>query len=345
MKYGRVTAEPTSYAPKSEGLTRRPHFRVGAVVAVALLVAFGVWVYVRGSGGFSDEPAAVRAGAVPVTASVLSSLAGASSSPIYWTGPRSGFTYELTKTADGRIFIRYLPHGVPVGAVEPYLTVGTYPVARAFAVTSALASESGAIRVVVPGGGVGFYDTSRPTNVYLAFPGENSQIEVYDPAAAEARRLVVSGDIGRVSSPARSSTSVVNAATVGRLRALSVARRHAVYWAGPRPPARYELTRAPGGHIFVRYLSSGAKVGTEHPYLTIGTYPINDAYALTKTLSRDGSSVSVPIRGGGVAFYARARPTNVYVAYPGTNIQVEVYDPVARVARRLVAANRIVPVS
>ena len=46
----------------------------------------------------------------------------------------------------------------------------------------------------------------------------------------------------------------------------------------------------------------------------------------------------------GVAFYARARPTNVYLAYPGRNIQVEVYDPAAGAARRLVAANHIVPV-
>ena len=341
---GRVTAEPTSHAPKAERVTRRPQFRAGAVVAVALLIAFGVWIYVRGSGSSSPKPAPVRAGAVPVTPAVLSSLALSSSSPLYWAGPRSGFTYELTKTADGRVFIRYLPHGVPVGAVEPYLTVGTYPVADAFAVTSTLAHESGAIGVTVPGGGVGFYDTSRPTNVYLAFPGTSSQIEVYDPAAGEARRLVVSGEITRVSSAGGSSSTVATAASVQELRALAVARNHPIYWAGPRSAVTYELTRAPGGHVFVRYLPPGAKVGTDHPYLTIGTYPIDDAFAVTKALSNDVSSVRVAVGNGGVAFYARARPTNVYLAYPGRNIQVEVYDPAAGAARRLVAANHIVPV-
>ena len=250
----------------------------------------------------------------------------------------------MTKTADGRVFIRYLPHGVPVGAVEPYLTVGTYPVAHAFAVTSALANETGAIRVTVPGGGVGFYDTSRPTNVYLAFPGTDSQIEVYDPAAGEARRLVVSGELARVPAASGSSGTVATAASVQELRALSAARNHPVYWAGPRSAVTYELTRAPGGHVFVRYLPPAAKVGTDHPYLTIGTYPINDAFAATKALSKDASSVRVAVGNGGVAFYARARPTNVYLAYPGGNIQVEVYDPAAGAARRLVAANRIVPV-
>jgi hypothetical protein len=341
---GRVTAEPTSHAPKSERVTRRPQFRIGAVVAVALLIAFGVWVYVRSSGSSSNKPVPARAGAVPVTPTVLGSLAGASSSPIYWAGPRTGFTYELTKTADGRVFIRYLPHGVPVGAVEPYLTVGTYPIANAYAVTSTLASESGAIRVAVPDGGVGFYDTSRPTNVYLAFPGTNSQIEVYDPAAGEARRLVMSGEIARVASAGGSSGTVATTATLGRLRALSVARGHPIYWAGARPGVTYELTRAPGGHLFVRYLPPGAKVGTDHPYLTIGTYPVKSAFALTKALSKDASAVGIHVGNGGVGFYNRARPTNVYLAYPGSNLQVEVYDPAAGAARRLVAANRIVPV-
>ena len=198
--------------------------------------------------------------------------------------------------------------------------------------------------MTVPGGGVGFYDTSHPTNVYLAFPRTSSQIEVYDPAAGEARRLVASGEIARVTSAGGSTSTVATAATVHELRALSVARRHPIYWAGPRPAATYELTRAPGGHLFVRYLPSGAKVGTDHPYLTIGTYPINDAFALTKTLSKDATSVTVPVGDGGVAFYTRTRPTNIYVAYPGSNLQVEVYDPAAGAARRLVAANRIVPV-
>ncbi len=341
---GRVTAESTSSAREPGQLIRRPQFRVGAVVAVALLIAFGVWVYVRGNHSSSHAPVPVRAGAVPVTPAVLGALAASSSSPLYWAGPRPGFTYELTKTADGRVFIRYLPHGVPVGTVEPYLTVGTYPIADAFAVTSTLAHEHGAVQVAVPGGGVGFYDTSSPTNVYLAFPNTKYQIEVYDPAADQARRLVAAGRIAPVSSTGRSSSTVATAASVSRLRALSVALGHPIYWAGARSGVTYELTRAPGGHVFVRYLPPGAEIGTDRPYLTIGTYPMNNAFALTDALSKDASSVRVAVGNGGVAFYARARPTNVYLSYPGSNIQVEVFDPTAGAARRLVAAQRIASV-
>ena len=339
---GRVTAEPTSPVPLP--LTRRPQFRVGAVVAVAVLVALVVWLVVQWRSGDSTPAASApaRAGAVPATQAVLGALARSSS--IYWAGARPGMTYELTRTADGRVFIRYLPHGVPVGAVEPYLTIGTYPLAGAFAITDTLADRNGAVRVDVPGGGVGFYDASAPKNVYVAFPKTGDQIEVYDPAPGEARRLVVSGQIAPVSAAAPATGPVASAASVRRLRMLSAALGHPLYWAGPRAPIRYELTRAPGGHVFVRYLPSGAAVGTSHPYLTVGTYPIHGAFALTKKLSRDPTAVRVAVGHGGVAFFTRKRPTNVYVAYPGTGTQIEVYDPAPGAARRLVGSNRIVPV-
>ena len=49
--------------------------------------------------------------------------------------------------------------------------------------------------------------------------------------------------------------------------------------------------------------------------------------------------------GGGVAVFPEAPGTkNVYVAYPGVDYQVEVFDPVPGAARRLVEAGRIAPV-
>jgi hypothetical protein len=340
----RVTAESTSRTQEPGRLTRRPGFRIGVVVAVALVAAFVVWLLVRRNGSSPTKAASVRAGAVPVSPAVLGALARSSRSPIYWAGPRASFTYELTRTADGRVFIRYLPHGVAVGAVEPYLTVGSYPVANAFAITSTLASRSGAVRVPVPRGGVGFYNASSPTNVYLAFPNTNEQVEVYDPVAADARRLVVSGQIAAVSTASGSSGIATSATSVEQLTALSATLGHPIYWVGRRSAVTYELTRAPGGHVFVRYLPPGAAIGTDRPYLTVGTYPVKGAFALTEELSKASTSVPVEPGSGGIAFYSKARPTNVYVAYPGTDLQIEVYDPAPGAARGLVTAGRVVPV-
>lgn len=339
-----VTVDSTSSAAESQRITQRPQFRVGAIVAVALLIAFVVWLLVRGSGSSTPAQAPLRAGAVPVTPAVLAALARSTSAPIYWVGPRSDSTYELTKTADDRVFIRYLPQGVPVGTVQPYLTVGTYPIAHAFSVTTTLARRDGAVRVPIPGGGVAFYESSSPTNIYLAFPNESYQVELYDPSPALARSLAVSGQVAPVSAAGAASSTVATATTRAQLQSLSASLGRPIYWAGNRVGTTFELTRAPGGHVFVRYLPTGAAVGTDRPYLTIGTYPVNDAFGLTKALSRDPSSVRVPVGKGGVAFYSRSRPTNVYVAYPGTGIQVEVYDPAPGAALRLVSSQRIAPV-
>jgi hypothetical protein len=125
------------------------------------------------------------------------------------------------------------------------------------------------------------------------------------------------------------------------LEALAGELGHPVYWAGRRAGAGLELTRR-GGNVFVRYLPAGARVGEERPLLTVATYPLADAFAATRSAATGG--VPVPVGGGGIAFYSRERPTSVYLAYPGSEVQVEVFSPSARQARDLVASGAVTPV-
>jgi hypothetical protein len=46
-----------------------------------------------------------------------------------------------------------------------------------------------------------------------------------------------------------------------------------IYWVGPQPRVAYELTSAPDGRIFLRYLPAGSKAGGAGRYLSVGTYP------------------------------------------------------------------------
>ena len=97
--------------------------------------------------------------------------------------------------------------------------------------------------------------------------------------------------------------------------------------------------------MYIRYLTSGARVGSPLPdFLTIGTYVVPNAEAAVRAGAAQAGAVSVPLRGG-VAFYNRARPTSVYFARSGSNVQVETYDPSALVARRLVQTAAIKPIS
>jgi hypothetical protein len=130
----------------------------------------------------------------------LRSLSTELGHPLYWVGEESGHIYELTQLKNGQIFIRYLPHGVPIGSPEAaYTIVGTYPVPNAYDVLKKLAKKPGELSFAAPHKGLAVFDASRPTSVYLAYPGSNLQIEVFDPSAQHARNLIMTGHLVPVS--------------------------------------------------------------------------------------------------------------------------------------------------
>lgn len=134
-----------------------------------------------------------------VTEAQLRRAAALLGHPVYWAGPEDGVTYELTETADGLIYVRYLPAGAKVGDTGPFRTVATYPVDDAFQKTNAVAEESGMERLELDGGGVAALPNgSSGTGVYLAYPDADVQVEVFDSEPGAARKLVVSGRIAPV---------------------------------------------------------------------------------------------------------------------------------------------------
>jgi hypothetical protein len=329
--------------PADRRLTSRPQVRLGAILALAAVVAFVVWLLVRDRGGNEQ-----KTNAVGVSQQGLDALAASVSRPFYWVGPRPNVTYELTQSPDGRTYLRYLPKGVAVGTSKPYLTVGTYRVANAFKVTQAVARKKGSVTIPTRPGSIAFYSASRPTNVYVAYSGSNDQIEVYDPSATLAHQAVTRGQLQPLSvrRPAKSAPAAKVAAVAATPTSLkSVAKKlgHPIYWAGTSAGKTYELTQTPDGRVYIRYLPQGVKVGVVRPYLTVATYPVANALAVTRAAAKNAGTVAIKI-GNGVAFYAKSRPTNVYVAYPRVNEQIEVFAPSAQQARHVVAAHLVRPV-
>jgi hypothetical protein len=187
------------------GWARLPSVRIGAVVAIALAAAFAVWLLVRGNDDSSSRSTTAKTtttaptGPMAATPAALSALADEAGHPIYWVGPQQNRTYELTRTSSGRIFIRYLPPGVKVGNRSArYTIVGTYPVENALEILQRLSTQPGEKSVPAPGGGLAVYSMTSPGNVYVAYPGSDVQIEVFDPSAKRALRLVTSGRVAPV---------------------------------------------------------------------------------------------------------------------------------------------------
>ena len=179
--------------------TSRERWRL---VAIALLVVVLPVVAGCGGGGTSGSStntstttaaAVTPIGPVGMSSATLLAFAQGLGRPVYWLGPSAGFTYELTRTSSGNVFVRYLPRGARVGDKRAAFTVvGTYPYPGALA---ALKAVPHATAVNLAGGGVLVSTAADPRSVHLAYPGVDYQIEVYDPTAGRARTIALSGRI------------------------------------------------------------------------------------------------------------------------------------------------------
>jgi hypothetical protein len=165
--------------------------RIGALIALGLAIFFVGWLIFGGDDNRS-RPAGEASSA---SEEELREFAATASHPVYWAGPRSGQTYELTKTSDGRVYVRYLPEGVEIGDPRPhFLTVGTYPRANAFEELKRAARAEGAFSRELPQGGLAVLNRGS-ASVYFGYPDARYQVEVFAPTPGSARNLVLAGQV------------------------------------------------------------------------------------------------------------------------------------------------------
>lgn len=168
-----------------------PHLRLGALIALGLAVFLTGWLVL----GRDGKPSQPSTGATSASEAELREFAASASHPVYWAGARPGQTYELTKTSDGRVYVRYLPEGAQAGDPRPqFLTVGTYPRASAYAELKRASRAEGAIARKLPQGGLAVLSKGS-SSVYFGYPDAAYQVEVYAPSPGTARNLVVAGQI------------------------------------------------------------------------------------------------------------------------------------------------------
>jgi hypothetical protein len=314
---------------------------VGALVVILVAVGLILWLALRDTGvGSKSTPGSVSA----VSVAQLQALAASRGQPIYWVGPKPGYTYELTRESNGYLIVHYLPPGVKVGSPRPYLAVATYPFRGALNAIQIVSKGKGNASFAIPGGGRAEYKISFPQSIHLAYPGVDYQVEVYDPTPGAAKAIVRSGQVSALGKQkSRPTTPPVKpvAASVVRLRALAKSLGHPLYWVGPRAGYTYELTEATNGNVYIRYLPPGVGVGAHEPYLAVGTYPFPHAFSATQALTKQKGAETITLARGGIAVVSKADPTSIHLAYPGSDYQVEVFDPSAAVARRVVSSGQL----
>ena len=106
-----------------------------------------------------------------------------------------------------------------------------------------------------------------------------------------------------------------------------------VYWAGPVKDAKYTLAVPADGQAYVRYLPNGQGIEDTKPnFVVIATYTTTDAFTATQAAGNTTNGVTFVNTEGAAVYYNKDTPTNVYVAYPNLNYQIEVFHPIATTA-------------
>jgi hypothetical protein len=162
----------------------------------------------HGSVRFGPGPNAATGRPALTSADGLRELSAFVRHPVYWLGERPGTKLELTRTTEGRIFLRYLSDSAQVGNLsDRYPFVATYRYPSAFNVLLTASRRKDSVVRKLAGGGLAVQNrrgpelvavTARPLPsppVFFSYPGSNYLIEVFDRSAERALGLVTSKQV------------------------------------------------------------------------------------------------------------------------------------------------------
>ncbi|HEX5927968.1 MAG TPA: hypothetical protein VFY48_01090 [Solirubrobacterales bacterium] len=171
--------------------------KVRSYIALALVGLAAVLLVAWLVSGDDDDSSATDSGAATiVSAEELEDAVADDAEPVYWAGEQEGAELELSRPEEGRTFVRYLTDGADAGDPRAeFLTVGTYVQPEAVKALRGQAKEANGVLGTAPGKGVVYFNRDQPASVYLAYPGVDVQIEVFDPSFTRALQLVNSGQI------------------------------------------------------------------------------------------------------------------------------------------------------
>jgi hypothetical protein len=100
------------------------------------------------------------------------------------------------------------------------------------------------------------------------------------------------------------------------------------YWTGPIAGDRYSIFVPKSGVAVIRYIPAGASMADTAPnFRLVAAYVQKDAFATTQAAGLKLANLGFINIDGNAVFYAKARPTNVYVGIKGQDVQLEIFDP------------------
>lgn len=174
-------------------LTQR-EWTIAGIAAAAVLVIMLLLLKLMGAsfgsslGGQSFTQ--ITSGTMALTEQELRDAAKQLGVPVYWAGPQDKAMYTLDSRVNGQVFVRYLPDGNGAEDTQPnYRVIATYTMKDAYKSTQDAGALDGGLGFTNGDGAAVYYNKATPTNVYVAYPGKDFQIEIFDPNAGQALQL------------------------------------------------------------------------------------------------------------------------------------------------------------
>lgn len=182
-------------AEKSGGSNGRLRTYIALALVAIAAVLLVVWL-ASDDGDDGDSAKSESGGAEIVSTEALRDAVSGADAPVYWAGEQKGTEVELSQAGAGRTYVRYLTGGAEAGSSSAdFLTVGTYAHANPVAALRRQGKEPGGVIGSAPGRGTVYFNRNDPKSVYLAYPGVDVEIEIYDPNFTRALQLTNSGQI------------------------------------------------------------------------------------------------------------------------------------------------------
>jgi hypothetical protein len=178
--------------PPSSKLKKLTNSRLLLIFITALITSFLVFNFFLGDSGTQRIGTEKISGKIALSQTEFIELAEQINQPIYWIGPAENFYYALTVAENEQSYVKYLPTVESASDNETaFRIIATYLKSDAYAVTQSASNNPGAVSLSNSDGAAIYYNAATPTNVYVAYPGQNTQIEIFDPVPGAALELAL----------------------------------------------------------------------------------------------------------------------------------------------------------
>jgi hypothetical protein len=192
-----TTKKPAATAVDAPAVKKNGVGKTAILMIFVALISSGLTYTLTNSASSTSDPAATTttlteaiSGKVALTEAELITAVKELGADVYWAGPVKGAKYTLAVPVDGQAYVRYLPEGQGIDDTKPnYVVIATYTTTDAFTATQAAGNTSNGVSFISASGAAIYYSKDTPTNVYVAYPNLNFQVEIFNPIAATALEI------------------------------------------------------------------------------------------------------------------------------------------------------------